>query len=180
MLPELKYTLCFIRNGSYLLMLLRNNPPNAGWWNGVGGKIEPGETPLASVCRKVHEEVGIQIHRPIFKGIVTWTGDIAESVGGGMYVYVANWPANTGGSPWDLERVVTAEGVLSWVHRDDIRNWRVPVVDNIPYFLPKMLDLGETFEYRCIYHRGELLSVTRLHISQEIFDRAYGREVSLP
>lgn len=179
MLPDLKYTLCFVRNGSYVLMMLRKNPPNASWLNGVGGKIEPGETPIDSVRREVHEEVGIHIRRPIFKGIVTWTGDVAESVGGGMYVYTANWPDETGGSPWDLEGVVTAEGMLSWINLDNIRDWRVPVVDNIPYFLPKMLELGETFEYRCIYHKGELMTVTRLHISQQVFDRAYGREATV-
>ena len=43
---EIPYTTCFVRCGESVLMLLRNRPPNAGLWNGVGGKISPGETPL--------------------------------------------------------------------------------------------------------------------------------------
>lgn len=40
-------------------MLYRTFPPNAQMWNGLGGKIEAGETPLASVQREVQEEAGL-------------------------------------------------------------------------------------------------------------------------
>ena len=42
-------------------MLLGNRPPNAGLWNGFGGKISPGETPLDCVRREVLEEAGIDL-----------------------------------------------------------------------------------------------------------------------
>lgn len=33
----------------------------AGWWNGFGGKLEPGETYAASAVRETSEEVGLSI-----------------------------------------------------------------------------------------------------------------------
>ncbi len=43
------FTLCFCLAGDKVLMLQRAKEPNLGKWNGVGGKIEPGETPRESV-----------------------------------------------------------------------------------------------------------------------------------
>lgn len=64
---ELPYTICFCRCGDEVLMLLRNRPPNAGLWNGLGGKISPGETPLDCVRREVLEEAGIDFR---------WSGEV--------------------------------------------------------------------------------------------------------
>ena len=45
-------------------MLYRNkkpHDPNAGKWIGIGGRIEPGETPDACIRREVFEETGIEL-----------------------------------------------------------------------------------------------------------------------
>lgn len=39
-----KHTLCFIKRNEEILMLNREYDPVKGLWNGVGGKIEKGET----------------------------------------------------------------------------------------------------------------------------------------
>ncbi len=49
----LPYTICFCLHDDQVLMLYRSNPPNAGLWNGLGGKIETGETPLSNIHREV-------------------------------------------------------------------------------------------------------------------------------
>lgn len=77
------FTLCFIRNQDKFLMLHRNKHPNKGKWNGVGGKIEQGETPSQACLREVKEETGILLTSVTFRGIVYWNNE------GGMYVYLA-------------------------------------------------------------------------------------------
>ena len=42
-------------------MLHRRRPPNQGLWNGVGGRIEAGEPPLAACLREVQEETGYRL-----------------------------------------------------------------------------------------------------------------------
>ena len=55
------YTLCLIRQDDHFLLLNRQKQPAMGMWNGVGGKIEPGETPTAAVIRETFEETGIAL-----------------------------------------------------------------------------------------------------------------------
>lgn len=56
-----KYTVCFVKKNNELLMLNREKEkaPIMGVWNGVGGKIEKGETPDMGAQREVFEETGI-------------------------------------------------------------------------------------------------------------------------
>ena len=44
-----------------VLLILKNRPTwQAGNFNGIGGKIEPGETAAKAICREVEEETGIR------------------------------------------------------------------------------------------------------------------------
>ena len=82
-----KHTLCFIKRNEEILMLNREYDPVKGLWNGVGGKIEKGETPLENAIREIKEETNIKVtHDQIqFKGIIKWED---SSYSGGMYVYL--------------------------------------------------------------------------------------------
>ena len=66
----LKYTLCLIKNGDQFLLLNRLKKPQMGTWNGVGGKIESGETPRESVIREIFEETGILLKELVYAGNV--------------------------------------------------------------------------------------------------------------
>ena len=152
------YTICFCRCGDLVMMLRRLRPPNAGLWNGLGGKISPGETPLDCVRREVLEESGIDLRSPgdlRFAGVVRWDAGVDPTgPSTGMHAFVAELP--DGRSVREDERKVT-EGTLSWKpvgwacdpENDD-------VVSNIPHFLPHLLNGTEPMEYRCEYVGGRL------------------------
>lgn len=140
---EIKFTLCFIKNGDRILMLFRQKPPNQFKWNGVGGKIEEGEDPTTACLREIKEETGLEVKDISLKGIVTWN-DI-----GGMYVFIAHS---------ETEQVVSSvEGKLEWKTLEWILH-SGQVVSNIPIFLPPMLEEeGEILEYAFTYDDNEEL-----------------------
>jgi 8-oxo-dGTP diphosphatase len=126
---EPTFTLCFIRHQEKYLMLFREKAPNQYRWNGVGGKIEPGEDPTPACLREIVEETGLEVSSISFRGIVTWN-DVSRNNHGGMYVFVAESLT---------DKVVSSEeGRLDWKTLDWIYNDK-SVVSNIPMFLPPML-----------------------------------------
>ncbi|PLT29372.1 DNA mismatch repair protein MutT [Peribacillus deserti] len=126
-------------------MLFRSKAPNQYKWNGVGGKIEPHESPYSSIEREIYEETGLRPVNLRFGGIVTWNHT------GGMYLFTADDP---GGSLVESE-----EGSLEWKpinllkHSDD-------VVPNITFFIDRLLAGHPPCEYSCTYDKeGKLLEV---------------------
>ncbi len=68
-------TLCYVQHGQKTLMLHRIKKPqdiHQGKWNGLGGKLLPGETPEQCVIREVEEESGITLSNPELRGILTF------------------------------------------------------------------------------------------------------------
>ncbi len=154
------YTICFCRSGERVLMLHRTRPPNAGLWNGLGGKLEPGEAPLDCARREVMEEAGIEL-RPgelRFAGVVTWSAGVDPTrPSTGMYAFVADLPDDRSVREGGRE---TPEGRLAWKPISwtcDPEN--VAVVGNVPRFLPGLLERDEPMEYRCEYVGEHLLGV---------------------
>lgn len=51
-----------LSNDGQRVVLIRKRQPSwqQGWLNGVGGKIEPGETPAQAMAREFLEETGVQ------------------------------------------------------------------------------------------------------------------------
>jgi 8-oxo-dGTP diphosphatase len=151
----LKYNLCFIRQGDRVLMLNRAKPPLMGLWQGVGGKLEPGETAYASVLREVQEETGLILQQARFAGIVSWEVDGQEQ--GGMFVYIAELPVGQDASsvyPAETEDGILAWKKVEWITRPD--NQGVPA--HVRQFLSPMLQSTECWDYRCIFQEGRLIS----------------------
>lgn len=120
--------LCFIeRDGQYLL-LHRRRPPNAGVWNAIGGKIEPGEDPFAACLREVSEETGLTISDPVLRVLLVITVRDPDEL---WVIYVFRAPAPAG------EAVASEEGELRWVTTDEILSLRVPA--DLPLILPRIL-----------------------------------------
>lgn len=140
------YTLCFLTRADQILLLHRQKPPNQGRWNGVGGRIEPNETPLAGCLREVHEETGFVLETAHFGGVLFWTG--IEVPDGGLYIFTAPAPA---GDP-----VSSAEGALCWHPREWVMT-APEVVPNIPYFLPAVLAGDPPRCYSFVYGSDRIL-----------------------
>jgi 8-oxo-dGTP diphosphatase len=156
-LPVMRYTLCFLtrtcaRSGSLqvggeeVLMLHRRYPPNQGLWNGVGGRLEPGESPRECILREVREETGYHIPNAVFRGVLTWEG--FETPPGGLYIFTATAPE---GQPQEC-----SEGELEWKPREWI--FTAPeAVSNIAIFGPFVLGIAPAQEYHFTYRDGKIV-----------------------
>jgi 8-oxo-dGTP diphosphatase len=63
--PKETATLCFVRQGVRVLMIRKKRGLGAGKVNGVGGKLEPGETPESGIVREAGEELRITLLDPV-------------------------------------------------------------------------------------------------------------------
>ncbi|TFB21729.1 8-oxo-dGTP diphosphatase [Filobacillus milosensis] len=139
-----KYTICFIKQGSSILLINRQNPPNMGHWNGVGGKIEVQEAPLESVAREIQEETNLTISKEqiSYKGVVSWDSD--QSGTNGMYVFKAEIDENLN---YETPKQ-TDEGILDWKTIDWVLDENnLGIGQMIPKYLPAVLN-----ENHCYIH----------------------------
>ncbi len=137
---NLGFSLCFLKHQDDILMLHRKFPPNKGLWNGVGGHIEQGETPVQAVIREVSEETGFKITEPLFVGLLTWKGFTTPP--GGIAIFTAQAPHRQFSN--------NHEGALAW--KPALWVCRSPeVVDNIHVFLPRILADETPLHYHFVY-----------------------------
>ncbi|MBI3943351.1 MAG: 8-oxo-dGTP diphosphatase [Chloroflexi bacterium] len=143
---HLIYTLCFLTRAEQVLMLYRFRPPNRGLWNGVGGRIEAGESPLAACLREIREETGYRLATAEFAGVLTWSG--FESPDGGLYIFTAEAPSG--------EPEPCAEGILRWQPRAWVLT-SPQVVSNIHIFGPQILSGAPPRLYHFDYRQGKII-----------------------
>jgi 8-oxo-dGTP diphosphatase len=71
-------TLVYVVNEGRLLLMHRRKEPNLGLWSPPGGKIEPGESPLAAALRELTEETGLQAIDGRLVAIVSELDDVRK------------------------------------------------------------------------------------------------------
>ncbi len=54
-------TVCFITSGNKVLLAEIEYPDGRRLWNGIGGVVDPGETPKQAVVREISEETGLVV-----------------------------------------------------------------------------------------------------------------------
>jgi 8-oxo-dGTP diphosphatase len=146
-MDALQYTICFIKRGNELLLINKEAKIWMGRWNGIGGKIQQGETPEECIIREVKEETGICLSQVTYKGIVTWTD-------GGMHVFFAELPK----SFHYKTPVKNREGILDWKQLDWIMHpENRGLADHLPKYLPNILGQPRVFEYRCLFDDEKLV-----------------------
>lgn len=102
-------TLVYVQDGGATLMLHRikkQDDIHAGKWNGLGGKVEAGESPEACAIREVEEESGLRLRNPLLKGVLTFP-DFAKGEDWYAFVFVAH--------DFTGELIDSAEGALHWI-----------------------------------------------------------------
>ena len=139
-------TLCYVRRDGKTLMIHRikkENDMHAGKWNGLGGKLEPGETPEECAIREIREEAGLRVSNPVLKGILTFPSfdDIEDWY---AFVFVIN--------DFEGELIDSPEGVLRWVDDTDLLNLNLWDGDRV--FIP-WLDRPDFFSGKFIYENGQ-------------------------
>ena len=121
------------------------NDMHAGKWNGLGGKLEPGETPEECARREIEEESGLKVTGLLLKGFLTFP-HFANQEDWYAFVFVAEAISR--------ELMDSPEGELRWIPNGELLSLNLWEGDRI--FLP-WLDNPGFFSAKFIYQDGKLL-----------------------
>ena len=122
--PDRKKTLLIHRN-------LRHDDHHLDKYNGLGGKMLPGEDVVSCLRREIFEEAGIKCEEIILRGTINWTGFGPEGENWLGFVFRID---RFSGTPF----ISNEEGSLSWVPIDSLD--KLPMWEGDRYFLPLVFD----------------------------------------
>lgn len=131
--PELT-VLVYVTDPSRSRVLLvhrvsRTSDEQLGKYNGLGGKVEPGEDVVAAIRRELREEAAIDVVDLQLRGTVSWPGFNGRDVFGFVFLvtsFVGEIPAEN------------EEGTLAW--HDVATMMELPMWDGDRHFLPLVFD----------------------------------------
>jgi 8-oxo-dGTP diphosphatase len=138
-------TLVFLTRDRQILMLqgAAHKKLWAGKYNGIGGHLEPGESPYRSALRELREETGLVVESLELRAVVHIT--LPTPPGVVLFVFIGSTPLG------DLSS--SDEGVPVWVDLDELPN--LPLVEDLPELLPKLLEPGPMlFATYFVTHEG--------------------------
>jgi 8-oxo-dGTP diphosphatase len=141
-------TLCYLRQNGKTLMVHRIKKPNdihEGKWNGLGGKLEPGETPEECAQREIFEESGLRVKTLVLKGLLTFPM-FARNEDWYAFVFVA--------TEFEGSLIESPEGNLQWIDDELLFDLNLWAGDRI--FLP-WLERPGFFSGKFVYQNGELI-----------------------
>lgn len=124
----------FSPDGRRVLMVHRTArpaDPHLGKYNGLGGKLEPGEDVVAGMRRELREEAGIECDALHLAGTVSWPG--FGKAGEDWFGFLFRVTSFTGTPP-----AANAEGTLEWVEIGRVS--ALPLWEGDRHFLPLVFD----------------------------------------
>lgn len=145
-------TLGYVRRDGKTLMLHRvkkENDMHEGKWNGLGGKLELGETPEECIIREILEETngGIKVSNPKFRGRIVFKDLQGGPNNAHVYLFVID----------DFEGEIigeSAEGDLEWVDDTELPNLNMWAGDQL---FMQWLDEPGIFSAKLIYDGEKLV-----------------------
>lgn len=137
-----------LRHAQQFMLLKRIRPPFVGNYLPVGGKLDPHEDPYTAALREAYEETGIRLNTLRYGGVLIETSPVDY-----------NWQSNIYVADIDFrEPPVSDEGILEWVHFENIPNIPTPPTDFVIY---QYLMRQQPFAFNAIYDAGmNLLQMT--------------------
>ena len=128
--PDIRRTLLFLIKDDQILLAMKKRGFGAGKWNGVGGKIEPGESLEAALVRECQEEISVTPLSWKKVAELDFMQDV-ETEPWHMYVYAYI------SFEWEGEPLESDEMQPEWFQFSNIpyeQMW-----DDDPHWLPKVL-----------------------------------------
>src|SRR5205085_7953076 len=98
-------------DGQRVLLVHRNKraaDAHHGKYNGLGGKLEPGEDIVSCFRREVREECGLECEQLHLRGTISWPGFGKQGEDWFGFIFLVE---SFRGEPWQEN----AEGMLEWV-----------------------------------------------------------------
>lgn len=107
-------THCYIEHDDKILMMHRvkkKNDIHMNRWVGLGGKIEPGETPEECIIREIYEESNLITNSVNLKGFITFPDFMGDN---DWYMFLFTCNDFTG------ELIENEEGNLKWIPKSEL------------------------------------------------------------
>jgi 8-oxo-dGTP diphosphatase len=124
----------FSPDGLRVLMIHRNARPDDahfGKYNGLGGKLDPGEDVASGLQREIREEAGIECGTVQLAGTISWPG--FGKRGEDWFGFVFRVLSFTG-----TPLAASAEGALEWIEIHRVPS--LPLWPGDRFFLPLVFD----------------------------------------
>jgi 8-oxo-dGTP diphosphatase len=127
----------FSPDGGRVLLIHRDrraDDPHLGKYNGLGGKLDPGEDVVACMRREIREESGLECEQLVLKGTISWPGFGKQGDDWFGFIFRVD---RFRGEPLREN----AEGTLEWVPVDGVL--RLPLWEGDRLFLPLVFGQDE-------------------------------------
>jgi len=143
-------TLCYVtdkKNNSTLMIhrVKKENDYHHGKWNGLGGKLERGESPEECAIREIKEESGLIVKDIVLKGMITFPLFDGKD---DWYVFLFVTDSFEG------ELIESNEGNLAWIPNEKLT--KINLWDGDKIFIP-WLSGDRFFSAKFNYNDGEFV-----------------------
>lgn len=152
-------TLGYVRRAGEVLLVHRQRAgdDHRGKYNGLGGKLEPGEDAVSCLKRELMEEAGIEATSVELRGTIAWPGFGSDGADWFGLVFVVD---EFLGEPPERND----DGPLSWVPIDRLPE--LPMWEGDRHFLPLVLDDDPRPFHAVLPYRDGVLVTDGIRISR--------------